>query len=357
MSGIFGLIGLADSDRSFVNVIGQSVVYAASQQLFTQYNQDLNTAMSVFVDSTTSGFKERYKLPGGGRLQRRGGRAQSAAVKQNGSWDVAYPLEDFGAALAETDVAMAYMTMDQYNTHLDTIMIQDMNTVRFEMLRALFNSTAGSFVDPINGTLSIERLANGDSVVYPPVLGSETEATENHYLESGYAATAISDTNNPYITIRGEIEEHFGASTGGDNICVFVHPDEVPETEDLRDFDAVPDNYIRTGTNVNVPQDLPNVPGRIVGRTNGVWVVEWRWIPSGYMFGVHLDAPKPLKMRVDPPDTGLGVGLQLVSTDTDYPLQYAHYRHRFGFGVGNRLNGVVLELGTGGSYTVPSVYA
>ena len=357
MSGIFGLLGLSDNDRSYVNTIGQSLVFTATQTLLQQYNADLNAAMSVFLDSTTTGFKERYKLPGGGRLQRRGGLAQSAAVKAYGSWDVAFPLEDFGAQLADSDIAMAYMTMPEYNRHVETVMIQDMNTVRFEMLKALFNSTAATFVDPINGSLTIERLANGDSVVYPPVLGSETEATDNHYLESNYAATAISDTNNPYITIREELEEHFGTSTGGDNIVVFINNAETPETEDLSDFDAVPDQYIRVGTNTDVPQGLPSVPGKVIGRTNGVWVVEWRWMPANYMFGIHLDAPKPLKMRVDPADTGLGTGLQLVARDQQYPIESAHYRHRFGFGCANRLNGVVLELGVGGSYSVPAAYA
>lgn len=357
MSGIFGILGLSDNDRSYVNTIGQSLVFTATQTLLQQYNADLNAAMSIFLDSTTTGFKERYKLPGGGRLQRRGGLAQSAAVKAYGSWDVAFPLEDFGAQLADSDIAMAYMTMPEYNRHVETVMIQDMNTVRFEMLKALFNSTAATFVDPINGSLTIERLANGDSVVYPPVLGSETEATDNHYLESNYAATAISDTNNPYITIREELEEHFGTSTGGDNIVVFINNAETPETEDLSDFDAVPDNYVRVGSNTDVPQGLPTVPGKVIGRTNGVWVVEWRWMPANYMFGIHLDAPKPLKMRVDPADTGLGTGLQLVARDQQYPIESAHYRHRFGFGCANRLNGVVMELGTGGSYSVPAAYA
>lgn len=357
MSGIFGILGLSDNDRSYLNTIGQEVVYTASQALLQQYNADLMSAMSIFVEGQTTSFKERYKLPGGGRLQRRGGLAQSAAVKAYGSWDVAYPLEDFGAQLAESDIAMAYMTMQEYNRHLDTVMIQDMNTVRFEMLKALFNSTAATFVDPINGSLSIERLANGDSVVYPPALGSETEATDNHYLESNYAATAISDTNNPYVTIREELEEHFGTGTGGDNIVVFINNAETPETEDLSDFDAVPDRFISVGSNTDVPNGLPNVPGKVIGRTNGVWVVEWRWMPANYMFGLHLEAPKPLKMRVDPADTGLGTGLQLVGTDATYPLASAHYRHRFGFGCANRLNGVVMELGTGGSYTVPTAYA
>lgn len=359
MSGIFGALGLPDTDRSYVRTIGQEAVYSATQQLLAQWNADMMGAMGLFVDSVTESHKERYYLPGGGRLQRRGRLTTAGAVRAYGSWDVAYPLEDFGAQVASDDISLAYMDMQQYNRHLDTVLLQDANTVRFEILKAIFNNTAATFVDPIWGSLTVERLANGDSVTYPPVLGSETEATDNHYLESNYAATAISDTNNPYVTIRDELEEHFGIATGGNNILVLINPAEVPETEDLSDFDAIPDTFVSPGANTAIPSGYPSlIPGssRVIGRTNGVWVAEWRFIPANYMVGIHLDAPKPLKMRVDPADTGLGQGLQLVATDANYPLQASHWRHRFGIGVGNRLNGVVMELGTGGSYTVPAAY-
>lgn len=357
MSGIFGLLGLDDTERVFVNTVGQRVVYDAVVQLLDQYNADLRAALAVFLEEETEDFKIRYKLPGGGRLQRRGGQAESAAVKAYGGFDVAFPLEDFGAQLAGDDVALAYMTMQDLDRHLDTIFIQDTSTVRFELLKALLNNVQGTFVDPLHGSLSIEPLANGDTVVYPPVLGSETEATEDHYLESGYAATAIDDTYNPYITVRDELEHHFGALQGGSNIICFINPAEVPETEDLADFDPVNDRFVQPGADTDSIFGLPSVPGRIVGRTNGVWVAEWRWVPANYLIAIDPDAPAPLKMRVDPGDTGLARGLQLIAEETDYPLEMSHYRHRFGLGCGNRLNGVVMEFGTGGSYSIPSGYS
>jgi len=357
MSGIFGILGLNDTDRVFLATVGQQVVYDATMELLNRYNADLTRAMSIFVEGDTETHTERYKLPGGGRLQRRAPGAAAGATKAYGSWDTAYPLEDFGAQIAGDDVAMAYMTMQEYDRHLDTIMIQDVNTVRFEMLLKLFKNTNTTFVDSLWGSLTVVPLANSDTVTYPPVLGSETEATDSHYLQSGYAATAISDSNNPYVTIRAELEEHFGASTGGDNIVVLINQAETPETEDLTDFDAVEDRFVRSGANADVPFGLPDVPGRIVGRTNGVWVAEWRWMPANYMFGIHLDAPRPLKMRVDPADTGLPRGLAMVADDDRYPIQSAHWRHRFGVGCANRLNGVVMELGTDGSYGIPTAYA
>jgi hypothetical protein len=69
-----------------------------------------------------------------------------------------------------------------------------------------------------------------------------------------------------------------------------------------------------------------------------------------------MNAPAPLLERIDPPDTRLSPGLQLVAKEADHPFTSSYYSSRFGYGVGNRLNGVVLELGTGGTYTIPASY-
>ncbi len=357
MSGIFGALNISTNDRSYINTIGQRIVWDAVQMVLTQYNADLMAAKSIFVGGTTQDHKFRFKLPGGGRLQRRGGQAQSAAVRAVGSWDVAFPLEDFGAGLAADDIALAYMTMQELNRHLDTVMIQDMNTVRFEILKAVFNNTPRNFNDFTWGNLTVQPLASGDAVTYPPVLGSETETSENHYLETGYAASSISDTNNPFPMVRDELEEHFGAQTGGENIVAFINNAQTGKVQALTDFDEVPDRFVRQGNDTNIPMGLPTVPGRILGRVNGVWVVEWRWIPASYLFAQHLEAPAPLMERTDPADTGLGTGLQLISRDEKSPFEQSQYRHRFGYGVANRLNGLVVEFGIGGSYTIPEQYA
>lgn len=360
MGQLLGLLNIAEAaaDKTFVQVIGQRMVYEAVQELLTAYNAELDMAKRVFVERTTSDFKFRYKLPGGGRLQRRGGQAQSGAVKASGYWDVAFPLEDFGAVFGGDDIAMAYMTAREVDRHVDTIMIQDKNTYRFEMLKALFNNTARTFQDDVQGSLTIQPLANGDSVVYPPVIGSEAEATDTHYLESGYLASAISDTNNPFPVIRAELNEHFGVEQGGENIAVFINSDETPEVEALAAFDDVPDRFVQPGDNQDTLKSTPTgLPGTVIGRSNSCWVVEWDWIPSGYMLGIHLDAMKPLIERIDPSETGLGQGLRLVAEEEEYPLKTSHYRHRYGLGVGNRLNGVVMELANGGGYTIPTAYA
>lgn len=358
MATIFGALTLSDSDRVFNASQGQAVIFDAVQAYLAAVNDEIAVSSALFVERSTSDYKSRYYLPGGGTLQKVGTDGRPGSVKGAGNWDVAFPLEEFSAQLSGGQVAMAYMTVAELDRHVQTIAVQNVNTVRFEMLKRIFNNVELSFPDPLWGTLLVEPIANGDTVTYPAIAGAADPATENHFLGSAYAASSISDTNNPFITIRDELEEH-QQSGGASNIAVFINTAQVAKTEALTDFDAVNDRFIQVGANTDVPTNIPpGLPGRVVGRTNGVWVVEWKQIPANWMFGEDLDAPKPLIKRIDPADTGLPEGLQLVAKEAQYPFQASFWRHRFGFGAGNRLNGVVMDMSnTDSDYDIPTAYA
>jgi len=358
MSGIYGALGLNETDRAFVSTVGQQAVFDAVQMLLQRWNEDLNIALNLFVERHTSDYKLRYKLPGGGYLQRRGRQGRPAVVKATGYWDVAFPLDDFGAGLGGDDVSLAYMSIQELNRHLDTIFMQDLNTVRFEILKALFDSASFTWADEQWGNLSCVPLANGDSVVYPPVLGADAEATHSHFYGTNYLSSAISDSNNPFPGIRDHLEEHFGTPTGGSQIVAFINQAQTLKVQALTNFVDVPDTHEQPGANTAVAIGLPaGMPGRVLGHTDGCWVVEWRYMPANYIVGLHLAAPKPLIMREDMPESGLGSGLQLIATIKDNPLQESFYRHRFGLAVGNRLNGVCGYFVASTSYTTPTGYA
>lgn len=359
MASILGILDLNDTDRVFGEVVGQDVILRVVQDHINRVQAEIDRFLSVFVDMNTESFKERYKLPGGGRLQNMGFDPQTrpGVVKTTGGWDVAFPLASHQAGIAWSKVTMGYMTVGDFERHISSVINQNINSQRFEALKAIFNDNQDTFTDPLHGSLSIEPLANGDTVVYPPVIGSETEATDDHYLESGYAASAISDTNNPYVTIEAELVEHFDKSQGNNDIAVFINSAQRAVTEDLTDFVELTDIRVIPGTQTARLTGLPMAhPGRVIGRTNGCWVIEWDWIPANYMVGIDLEVEPPLKRRVDPADTGLMTGLQLVFEDMDFPFEAEYWDNRFGFGAANRLNGCVMELGTGGTYTIPTAY-
>ena len=357
MTTIYSALNINDTDRVFLSTLGQRVVYDAVQAVLSEHNAAMQAAIGLFVQGTTSDYKIRYKLPGNGKMQDMGVHPMGvpAAVKAYGQWDVAFPLYSFQDAIGNDRISMAYMTVQDLARQLNTVMIRHANTTRFQILKALLNNTQRTYVDELWGNLLIEPLANGDSVLYPPVLGSDAEATETHMLESGYAVASISATNDPMATIVAELEEHFGTPTGGSNILTLIDPTATSYVKAMTGFVPVEDKFVQSAITVTTLLGLPSVPGRLIGRTaSGSWVSEWRWMPATYMLGIHLDAEKPLMKRVDPADTGLPTGLTLIARDENFPLESAYYEDRFGFGVANRLNGVAMEVANGGSYTIPS---
>ena len=370
MSDIYGALGLnnTDNQRTFVSTIGQQAIYDAVAYVFGIHNADMESAMRLFVDQTTDSFKMRYMLPGGGYLQKGGSQSLPAAKKATSSWDVAFPLESWGAGLSADRVAWAYMTLADLDRHLNSVFMANANTVRREILRALFNNTAATFSDPLRGDLTIQRLANNDGTVYPPVLGSDVDTTGyNAYLASGYVYTAIDNTHNPIPTIVNSLEQFFGTPTGGSPVVVFCNNEESPYFEALTEFVPFTLNTVIPGDDrdtVNVgsiprevfdPSDPRRNTWRVLGTINGAVIVEWRAIPATYLLGIHVEAPKPIIQRIDLAGTGLTPGLQLVKTNDVTPFTSSYYDNRFGMGVGNRLNGVVMQL-TAGGYTVPTQF-
>lgn len=358
MSWLYGVIGNREANP-YINEIGQIIVYDATQRYLAEINAQMSLVTSLFVEEVTEVHQERYILAGGGTAQRRGGKTQSGAVKAAGHWDVAYPIFEYGDQIALTRVALAKMSALTYSKHVETIIIRFVNAMRDDILTRLFNNLAYTFEDDTHGDLVIQPLANGDSVLYPPPIGSSTPAMQNNYLATTYAANAINDTNNPYVTIRKQLSLQ-GSRGGSQNIIVFINEAQQLATEQLTGFKEIHDRNIQPGSAESTLINIPNLPDTavVIGRVSNVWVAVWDFIPETYMLAVDMNDPAPLKRRVEPVKTGLPGELKLIKEDENYPLQQAHFEWRTGIGTGNRLNGVVLQLrGGAGGYQVPDEYA
>jgi hypothetical protein len=352
---IASMLNLANSDRTLVETVGQSVVYTAMQQILSRHRMDLDAAMRVFVARRISDYSIQYRQQGNGFMQKASRLVKPENIAPTGGWTVQFPLDGFADGFVTDDVSYAYMTVSDLDRLLQTVLTRNVNTRRREILNALFRNTARTFVDELRGSLSVQPLANGDSVLYPPILGATDSATENHYAVAGYLVSAISSTNHPVATAVEELVEHFGETPGSENIVYFCDKTQADKLATLSDFVAVEDVNVRTGVNTDIPLALPSVPGKIVGRIKGkAWISQWRFMPSAYGLATHLEVEAPLYERVDLPETGLGAGLQMIATEQSYPLTSAYWRDRFGLGVANRLNGVVLQFKASGSYDIPT---
>lgn len=355
MATIFGVLGMADRD-TFQDTTAQRASIDVVNQYAARTEADLNAAAAAFVQEITEEHAERYFMPSGGMMQSAANRTRPGAVKPVNSYDVGYPIEDFRDQIASDFVATAYMTAAQLQTQVTGVAERYKNVKRYLMLRALLNNTNDTFVDQKYGSITIRRLANADGTIYVPLIGSSTELTgHSHYIGSNYISSAISDTNNPYVTIRDTLEEHFGDST----IVTFINNAERAKTEALTAFaERVPMATMTADNNaVLAQQGLPSVPGRIIGAINDVLVSEWRWIPAGYMLALAVDQPGPLKQRWDEGVAASLRGFQLRARQIEWPLEESFWVAREGYGVGNRLNGVALQLVASTTYTTPTAYA
>ena len=362
-TNIFGALGVADDDYAFASTFGQEVVYDATLQVLGDHNADLELAESVFVEAETENHAWKYKLPASGFMQRRGNRSRPGEIKPSGEWTVGLPLEDFGADLAVDFVAWGYLTIGQWDLDLASILKQDMNTRRQEILRAIFNNTARPFQDQHWPNITVQPLANNDATLYPPVIGSYQNGPANMYLGTPAANTTFDNTHDPIPAGVKLLESHFGQPTGGSKIVTFLNSDQISSAETLATFNPVPNRFTTYGANANLVEGQEanpfNLPGRVVGEVDSSLLVQWDWIPSGYQFQVHLGAPRPLQKRVDPAKTGLGRGLQMRAAHYQMPFDRYSWSNRYGFGVCNRLNGVVTDLtnaGGAGSYTIPTQF-
>lgn len=358
MSTILGLAQLTQEEYDYAMRNDRTIIYSAIDTYNMMIAEARQIATSFFVQGNTTMGREKYQLPMSGRDEPIRSDGQPNVKRRYGSWNVGYPILTYKPQIGMTPVGEAYLTAQELQAHIDGINNGVDSTKRFEILKRIFDNTQTAFVDP-EDTLTdetVEPLANGDAVVYPPVLGSETEATENHYLESNYASSAIDDDNNPYKTIVADLIHHFGRVTGGSNIVVLINDAEREVTEALTGFVPVEDNYIQEGNDSDILPQPGNIPGEVIGRVSGATVSVWDWIPANYMFGRHMSAPAPLKQRIDI-YASLGMGnLVNMGLLDENAFNIDRWMYRFGMGTGNRLNGVVMELGTGGTYTIPTAY-
>lgn len=355
MAVLMGLLGIEDR-KTTVDQVGQKAVFDAINQIADRQSAEVDAMIQAFVlDPAETNYKEVYYLPGGGYMQDADEKgAQPGAVKSYGQWDVAYDLRDARDAMGWDDVAAAYMTIEEMDAQMETISMRHINWVRYHLLSHLLLKTNATFNDKKYGALTIRRLINNDGQPIPPLIGTNTEVTNHqHYFGSNYVASSISSTNNPFITIREHLAEHFDTGTP----VVLMNPTHEAIVSALPGFVPYTPLHVTPGANTATlsDTDLANVPGRMIGAINDVAVFTWRRFPANYLFGWDLDAPKPLKQRVDEDVAASLRGFKLVAEQTDFPLTKSQWRDRRGFGVANRLNGVAMQLVASTTYTDPTI--
>lgn len=346
---LYGFTNLKDVFTDRVETVGIPTVNTAIDATIAEHNRQMDALMALFAQPTTE-YQIRYKTPQAARLQPLDENGRARPIKALGYYDVAFPIQDAGVAWGQTYKASKKMTVQESNDILNTILTADRRWMRDHVLAALYANTAWTFADEDHGNLSVKGLANSDTDVYLIQGGADAGATDTHYLAQ---AAAISDAADPFATIYTELTEH--PENSGDVIAL-IPTNLGTSVKSLSGFYPTQDGNLSYGSAATLLQRTPGtaLPGTLLGYHDaGVYVVEWKSLPSGYIVAAMTGGDRPLAMREES-EASLR-GFNRVADRNDHPFYESQYLRIAGFGAMNRVGALVYRVGNG-AYAVPTGY-
>lgn len=353
----YGFVGISDLYAQRVQQAGPERVFQAVADSVQEYTRVANAIVGAWSEPTMLAM-EQVELPGSGTLQPLDEWGNPLPVQPSGYYQVAYPIQGGGTAFGDNRVTRAIMTVEEVARLTMDAMQKDKDWLIRHALAAIFTNTTWSYTDKVGpngskglGAITIQPLANGDTVVYARK-GTLGSAVDTHYLAQ---SAAVADATNPFPTIKAELDEH--PSNSGP-VVAYIATDQVATTVALTEFVEVTDPDIRYGADSDVLAANGEAmvgPGKeVLGKTkSGVWVVEAPIIPSGYMIAVSTGGGAPLRMREYPAPELQGLFLEQYSPDGN--RQETRLIRYAGFGVRNRVAALVQRIGNG-TYAIPAGY-
>jgi len=339
-----------------VSTVGVQRIYTAVQQSAAEYTRQANGIMSTLVERTTVA-QEQIELAGDGTLQPLDEYGNPVPVQPGSYYQVAYPIQGGGTAWGTNRVSRELLTVEEANRNTVDAQRRDADWISRHALSAILCNTTWTYNDRIGpdgakglGNITVQPLANSDTVKFNR-RGGAAAATDNHYLAQ---ANAISSADNPFPTIREELQEH-PMNTGP--LVAYIASDLRASVEGLPTFVEVNDPNLRYGLSTDTlagtvdPGPADEVLGYIKGEN--IWVAEWRSMPSSYIITHARGAGPVLKMREYPVASLQGFFPEQFSPDGN--LQEMRMIRYAGFGVAMRVAACVMYIGSA-SYAIPTGY-
>lgn len=348
---LYGFLQLKDLKDRRVTEIGVDVVNNAIDQSVAEHNRQIQAIIDLFAEQTTE-FKERFSSPVAARLQPLDENGRARPIKPLSQYGVAYPLQEGGTAWGANYRTSKKLSVQEANDITQTLISADARWLRDHILAALFTNASWTFNDPEHDALTIKGLANGDTDVYFVQAGADAGSTDSHYLAQ---AAAIADATNPFPTIYTELTEH--PENGGDVIS-FVPTANKAAVQALATFVPVVDPNVQDDTIARLTGSLnaalPSGAGSLLGyEESGVWIAEWKTLPTDYIVSVMTEGERALKMREE--EVAELRGFRKVAERHDHPFYESQYLRIAGFGANNRVGALVTRVGNG-AYAIPTNY-
>jgi hypothetical protein len=347
----YGFTGLTHLFAERVTTVGVQVAQEAITESVAEYNRQMNAMLRILATPITA-HQIRYKLPGSTELQPLDEWGNPLPVRPAGHYDVAFPIQRGGYAWGTNRESRALMTLEEVNEFTSDAISADVRWLRRHMLAALLDNTSWVYGDDQYGNLTVQPLANNDTVTY--VRRGGTSSADDHYLAQ---AAAIDATHDPYPTIYDELNEH--PSNGGPFV-VYISTSLKATTEALSAFEKIADPELVKGTandylalDTEFSDAVRGFGDYILGRYERMWIVEMTALPAGYMLAVAQGADSVLRMRQWP-------AAELQGFFPEFDIQDANRNLNkllriAGFGVQNRVGAVAYQVGNA-SYQIPTGY-
>jgi len=348
----YGFVGLEHLFSQRVVEVGVQVVYDAIRQSADEHTRQINGLLGSFVELTTK-YKERYALPGSGTLQPLDEWGNPRVVKQEGYYDVAYPIQGGGTAWGDNRVTREIMTVEEANRNTIEAQRMDADWMRRHILAAVFDPSTWTFDDKEFGDLTIQPLAiTSDGVTYLRTGGSSS--TDEHYLAQ---AASIDDDHNPFDDIYDELMEH--PSNAGGPVVTYVPTNLTSSIEALTAFLELSDPDIVKGLasdrlDEGGVTEIRGFGDEVLGKVNKNWIVEWRALPDDFMLAHARGGGPVVKQREYDAPALRGFFPERFSPDGN--LMVTRMLRYSGFGVSNRVAAVAYKIGNA-SYAVPTGYS
>lgn len=311
-------------------------------EILVKYQQERDEAQALLVSGQVTVPTQRVREGAIDEGQELGPDGRPLETHVGGYYDVGFPLKRVGWAVGWNRETYARMTVADLDREVGAKVAGNARRHSREILKAVLADNANyTYPDEFAGDITVRRLANSDGTKY-----GATQVEDNHYLVSGYAKTAISPTNNPFVTLAAEIREHF---TSNSRVVAWISTAQVAEIQaDLTTFvDKNVEGVVPSSTTAYAVAPGVSVPGDFLGidSASGVYVYVWDRMPDAYIYAQAIDEDGPIKRRV--PDVATLQGFTLLEEESHIPFYKRTWLELFGYGVGNRLSAAVMFVDAG----------
>lgn len=343
----YGFVGLEHLFAERLENTNVSVVMTAVEESVNEHNRQA-AALLEELSMPTEDYKTRFKQRDSYTLQPLDEYGRPKPLRPAGYYDVAFPIQGGGAAYGFNHISEKLATVADVNRLTIEAMAADADWMKRHLLATIFDETAWAYDDEEHGSLTIQPLANGDSVTYVKKAGAV--ATDDHYLAQ---AAAIDASNNPFPTIYQELREH--PVNGNGPIVAYIPTALKTSVTGLANFVEVGDPDIQQGANDDtiVGRLDRGFGDEVLGKVDKVWIVEWSLLPDEHMLAVARGAREPVtKMREYPASSLKGFFRKMVMEGN---LSTTEFYRFAGFGAYNRVGALVYQVGNA-TYEVPTNY-